>query len=60
LQASRLLLEAQNNSARMKKTLLDANLTLNLMQGQAKSEDGDIEIPTVCYQDEGVPLTPTS
>jgi hypothetical protein len=60
LLASRLLLEAQNASVRIKQTLLDANLTLNLMQGQNQSEDGDIEMPTVTYQDEEVPLTSTS
>jgi hypothetical protein len=43
-----------------KRTLLDANLALNLMQGQAQSEDGDYEIPTVTYQDEEVPTTSTS
>jgi hypothetical protein len=30
------------------------------MQGQAQSEDGENDIPTVIYQDEEVPLTSTS
>jgi hypothetical protein len=30
------------------------------MQGQAQSEDGENDIPTVIYQDEEVPLTSIS
>jgi hypothetical protein len=54
------MLEAQNVSVRIKQTLLDANLTLNLRQGQAQSEGGDNDIHTVIYQDEEAPLTSTS
>jgi hypothetical protein len=60
LLASRILLQAQNKSDSIHRTLLDANLAFKNMQGQAKSEDGNIDIPTVFYQDEGVSLTPTS
>jgi hypothetical protein len=42
-----LLLEAQGVLVRLKKPLLDANLTFNSMQGQAQSEDGEIYIPKV-------------
>jgi hypothetical protein len=51
------MLEAQHVSVRTRQALLDANLALNLMQGQAKSEDGEYEIPTVTYQDEEVTTT---
>jgi hypothetical protein len=60
LQASRILLQSQNKSDSIHQTLLDANLAFKNMQGQAKSRDKNIEIPTVLYQDEEVPLTSTS
>jgi hypothetical protein len=55
-----MLLQAQNKSYSTHQTLLDANLAFKNMLDQAKSRDENIDIPTVFYQDEGVPLTPTS
>jgi hypothetical protein len=50
LLAHKKMLEAQNVCVSTRQALLDANLALNLMQGQAQSEDGEYEIPTVTYQ----------
>jgi hypothetical protein len=60
LLAHRKLLEANNVTERTRQALLDASLVLKLIQGQAKSEDGDYDIPTVTYQDEEVPTTSPS
>jgi hypothetical protein len=49
------LLEAQNVSDRTRKALLDATIVINLIQGQATSEDGDNDFPKVVYQDDEVP-----
>jgi hypothetical protein len=44
------------NSVGINMTLFDANLTLNSIQGQAKSEDKNMDIPMVLNNEE-VPLT---
>jgi hypothetical protein len=54
------LLDAQNVTNRTRQALLDASTALNLIQGQAKREDGENDIPTVIYQDEEVPTTSPS
>jgi hypothetical protein len=59
VQANALLLEAQRTSTRIKKAILDAKLTLNLIRGQAIIEDGGINIPTVVIHEEGIPSTST-
>jgi hypothetical protein len=49
LLAHQKLLEVQNVSDRTKQALLDATTALNLIQGQAISEDGKYGIPKVIY-----------